>query len=116
MVPQDEIGHRLLQRRRLLPKFLDLGAGGLARRVARNPLLAGLKELLRPAVIEARRDPLAPAELGNAAFAARLFQDDEDRLFGGMVIPSAPADVTRASADGFAVPDFCLISTPWRLR
>ena len=64
------VGHRPLQHRRFPPQIFDLGTGGLARCVIGEPLLASLEELLRPANIEARRDPAALTELGNTFRAA----------------------------------------------
>ena len=60
----------------------DSRMGGCGtRRVAREPLLAGLEELLGPAVIHRRGDPLAAAKLGDALLAAQVLQYDADLLF-----------------------------------
>ena len=48
---------------------------------------------LRPAVIQARRDPLASAGLGNAVFAAQALKDEPDLLLGGLMLPGPPSDV-----------------------
>jgi hypothetical protein len=56
VVFQPCLGQCLLQLPRLGTQRLDLVRRCLARRVARQPLLAGLQELLRPAVIHALRD------------------------------------------------------------
>src|SRR6476659_2027223 len=50
-VLQGEIGHDLLQGGGLATKVLHLARRRGAGRVARQPALAGLQELLRPAVI-----------------------------------------------------------------
>jgi hypothetical protein len=57
-------------------KILHLPARRLPRRVSRQALLAGLKELLRPAVVEALRDALAPAELRDAVLVGAHQQRD----------------------------------------
>ena len=46
-----EVGDDLLQGLRLAAKILHLVGGRSPRRVASKPLLAGLKELLRPAIV-----------------------------------------------------------------
>lgn len=81
-VLERQAGHRLLEGRGLRPQLLHLGRGGLAGRVPGQPLLPGLEELLRSAVVQARRDPLAPAKLGDALLAAQALQHDADLLFG----------------------------------
>src|SRR4029450_8135249 len=80
-VLQGELGHDLLQRLGLPAQVLDLIGRRGTRRVAREPLLARLEELLGPAVILRRRDPLAAAELGDAILAAQALQHDADLLF-----------------------------------
>lgn len=47
------------------------GALALFLAVAGQPLLAGLQELLRPRVIKAVGDALAPAQFGNRVLAAK---------------------------------------------
>ena len=49
---QGLLGDELLQGPRLSPEVLDLSRGRLSRCIPSQPLLAGLQELLRPAVIE----------------------------------------------------------------
>jgi hypothetical protein len=51
--------------------LLDLVRGRLTRRVASQPLLAGLQKLLRPTIIEVLVDTFLAAELGNADFTAK---------------------------------------------
>src|SRR5215203_6725800 len=60
------LGQRLLQLACLGPQRLHLVGSGLARCIAGEPALAGLQELLRPAVIHALRNPLFATELGDA--------------------------------------------------
>jgi hypothetical protein len=62
-------------------------------RVAGQSPLAGLQELLRPAVIHALCDSLLAAELGDAGLAAQSFQHNADLLFG-LLPPCRSADVT----------------------
>ena len=61
--PQFEclLGDNLLQVLRLAPELLDLIGRRGPRRVADEPALAGLQELLRPRVIHALGDAFAPA-------------------------------------------------------
>ena len=54
-------GDNLLQITGLAAQLLDFVVGGGTRRVTGQPLLAGFEELLRPVVIEALGDLLAPA-------------------------------------------------------
>ena len=58
----------------LLDRILDFIRGGCPRRVAGQPLLAGLEEVLRPAVIEILDNAFAAAELGDAVLAAKAIQ------------------------------------------
>ena len=91
-VLEREIGHRLLQGRRLGTQLLHLGAGRLRR--CRPPGAAcRLQELLRPAVVQALRDTLAPAMLGDAVLAAQPGEHDPDLLLRRMLLPGRPADV-----------------------
>src|SRR6185437_12468015 len=62
-------------------KILHLAGGRGAGRVARQPALAGIEELLRPAVIHRGSDTLAAAELGDILLAAQSLQHDADFLF-----------------------------------
>src|SRR5271169_3182120 len=84
-------GQRLLELARLCPQRLHLVGGGLTCRVAGQPPLAGLQELLRPAVIHALRDTLFAAKLGDAGFATQSFQDNADLLFGRILPPRCAA-------------------------
>ena len=76
-----EIGHDLLQRLCFAAEILHLVGGRGASCVAGESPLAGLKELLRPAVLHRRGKALAPAEFGDALLPAQPFQYDADLLF-----------------------------------
>src|SRR5215471_8935132 len=92
-VLQGEIGHHLLQGGGFTTKVLHLagrrGAGG----VARQPALAGLQELLRPAVIHRGGNAFPAAQLRDVLLAAQSFQHNADLLFGRILLPRRPADV-----------------------
>src|SRR5215475_6355531 len=92
-VLQGEIGHHLLQGGGFTTKVLHLagrrGAGG----VARQPALAGLQELLRPAVIHRGGNAFPAAQLRDVLLAAHSFQHNADLLFGRILLPRRPADV-----------------------
>ena len=92
-VLQNEIGHDLLQRTRLATQLLDLVGGRGTGRVAGQPLLAGLQELLGPAVVHRAGDALAPTQLGDAVLTAQAFQDDADLLLGRELPACGAADV-----------------------
>jgi hypothetical protein len=79
---QRRLGQRLLELARLDPQRLHLLGSGLARRVAGEPPLTGLQELLRPAVIHTLRNALLAAELGYAGLAAQPLKNNTDLLFG----------------------------------
>src|SRR5450755_3671404 len=92
-VLQRRLGQRLLELARLCPQHLHLVGGGLTCRVAGQPPLAGLQELLRPAVIHALCNTLFAAELGDAGFATQSFQNNADLLFGRILPPRCSADI-----------------------
>src|SRR6516225_3001662 len=87
------MGHHLLQGGGFTTKVLHLagrrGAGG----VARQPALAGLQELLRPAVIHRGGDAFPAAQLRDVLLATQSFQHNADLLFGRILLPRRPADV-----------------------
>src|SRR6185436_5331042 len=56
---EGQLGHDLLQRVGLATQILDLVRSGGPGRIARQPLLARLEEVLRPAVIQVLDDSLA---------------------------------------------------------
>src|SRR5262249_18139149 len=95
--PQFErlLGDNLLQVRRLAPELLDLIGRRSPRRVAGEPALARLQELLRPRVIHALGDAFAPAKLGGWGLAAQAIERNSDLLFGRVVLPSCPPDVAN---------------------
>lgn len=74
--------HDLLQRLRLTAQLLHIVRRRRAGRITGQPALAGVEEILRPAVIHRQGDPLAPAQLGDALLAPHAFQYDADLLFG----------------------------------
>src|SRR3984957_4238550 len=90
---EGEIGHDLLQRLRFAAEILHLVGGRGARRVAGESPLAGLQELVRPAIVHRRGDALAPTEFGDALLAADPFQDDADLLLGRKVPTRRPPNV-----------------------
>src|SRR5262245_45009842 len=69
-----ELSQGLLELARLSLELLDLVRGGLTRRVAGEPFLARLQELLRPTVVQVLIDPFLAAQLSNAVLAAQAFQ------------------------------------------
>jgi hypothetical protein len=75
-VLQGQIGDRLLERRGLTPKIVDLVRGGGPSRIASQSLLASLQEVFRPAIAQVLRDPLAATQLGNAVLAAQAFPNN----------------------------------------
>src|SRR3954470_6546560 len=93
--PQGErlLGDYLLQLLCLKAQVLDLLRTGRSCRIPGKPALACLKELLRPAVVQALGNPLAPAQLGNAGFAANPVQHDSDLVFSRIVLARRAADV-----------------------
>jgi hypothetical protein len=95
--PQFErlLGDDFLQVLRLAPKLLDLIGRRSPRRVAGEPALAGLQELLGPRVIHALGDAFAPAKLGDRALAAQAIEHNADLLFGRVVLPGCPPDVAN---------------------
>src|SRR6476620_11233126 len=81
----------LLQCAGLAAQVLYLVRGCCAGRIAGEPLLPGLKEVLRPAVIEVLDDPLTTAELHDAFLAAQALQHDADLLFCRELTGVSPA-------------------------
>ena len=75
------LGNDFLQSGGLPAKILYLVTGRRPRRVTREPALPGLKELLRPDVIEALGNTFAAAQLGNAVLAAQAVQHDAYLVF-----------------------------------
>jgi hypothetical protein len=92
-VLEGEIGHHLLEGSRLPAQASDLVRGRLAGDIAGQALLAGLQEVLGPAVVHIGRDALAAAELSDAVLTAQAFQHDADLLLGGVVLAGGPSDL-----------------------
>src|SRR5262245_2754470 len=80
-----DLSQGLLELARLSLELLDLVRGRLTRRVAGEPFLARLQELLRPTVVPVLIDPFLAAQLSNAVLATQAFQHDADLLFSGMM-------------------------------
>src|SRR6266436_3668169 len=88
-----DLSQGLLELARLSLELLDLVRGRLTRRVAGEPFLARLQELLRPTVVEVLIDPFLAAQLSNAVLAAQTFQHDADLLFSGMMPACGSANI-----------------------
>src|SRR5262245_65762246 len=78
---------------RLSLELVDLVRGRLTRRVAGEPFLARLQELLRPTVLQVLIDPFLAAQLSNAVLATQAFQYDADLLFSGMMPACGSANI-----------------------
>ena len=72
---------------------MDLVRGGGPGCIASQALLSSLQEVLRPAIVQVLRDPLAATQLGNAVLAAQAFLNDPDLLLGLIVLSRRPSDV-----------------------
>ena len=79
---ENRLGHDLLELAVFAAQVLDFGRRRFACRIAQQPLLPGLEELLTPAVIEIRRYPFAAAERRDAFLPAEPLQHDPNLLFG----------------------------------
>src|SRR5438445_7000242 len=88
-----DLSQGLLELARLSLELLDLVRGRLTRRVAGEPFLARLQELLRPTVVEVLIDPFLAAQLSNAVLAAQAFQHNADLLFSGMMPACGSANI-----------------------
>src|SRR2546428_12510036 len=93
VVFDQDLSQGLLELARLSPELLDLVRGRLTRRVAGEPFLARLQELLRPTVVEVLIDPFLAAQLSNAVLAAQAFQHNADLLFSGMMPACGSANI-----------------------
>src|SRR4029077_7058312 len=82
-----------LQGAGLAAQVLYLVRGCCAGRIAGEPLLPGLKEVFRPAVIQILDDPFTTAQLGDALFAAQALQHNADLLFCRELPACRPPDV-----------------------
>lgn len=85
--------------------------GLAARGVAGQAAFAGLKTLFRPPVNHRGRDALAPAQFGDAVFAAQTVQRDADLVRGREMAPRGAglASIT-CSTGGSAAPHFLFIA------
>ena len=92
-VLQHLLGQCLLQIVRLGTQCLYFARSGLPGRVAGKPLLASLKEFLRPAIIQALGDTLATAQRRDAFLPAQSFKDNTDLLFRGMFTTRLATDI-----------------------
>src|SRR3954453_17057424 len=81
-VLEGQVGHDLLQGGGLPTQVLHLVRRGSPRRVAGEPLLARLEEVLRPAIIHRRGDALAAAQLRDALLTPQALEHDADLLLG----------------------------------
>src|SRR5215475_8481828 len=88
-----DLSQGLLELARLSLELLDLVRGRLTRRVAGEPFLARLQELLRPTVVQVLIDPFLAAQLSNAVLATQAFQHDADLLFSGMMPACGSANI-----------------------
>ena len=113
--PQFEclLGDNLLQVLRLAPELLDLIGRRGPRRVAGEPALAGLQELLRPRVIHALGDAFAPAS--SAIEVSPRRPSSTMRIFSSAAWCFRVARRmlrTSVSDDAGLELDFCLIFAP----
>ena len=74
--------HDLLQVAGLLAQIFDLVSCSSTGGIARQPLLPGLHEVLRPLVVDALGNPFAAAYLSNAVLTTQPVQDNPDLLLG----------------------------------
>lgn len=63
------------------------------RGIADQALLPGPEEGLGPFVVQARRDPPAPAMFRDTLLAGKTFEQGADPLFGRMLLSGAPPDL-----------------------
>src|SRR5436190_6952936 len=94
--PVSTISRRLIWRvsvRSSIPTISYRPANSTRRPTSDEYLLSSLQEVLRPAIVQVLRDPLAATQLGNAVLAAQAFQNDPDLLLGRIVLARRPSDV-----------------------
>src|SRR5262249_21583296 len=116
-VLQGEVGHNLLQGSSATTEILHLAGGRGTRRVARQPALAGLEELLGPAIVHRGGDALTAAQLGDILLAAQSFQNDADFLFRRILAARLTPDVLQhLFCRRFTRPGFLLHLRSLRLR
>src|SRR5262249_25157985 len=92
-VLQDGLGQYLLERSVLVAQRLHFRRRRFACRVSQQPLLACLEKLLAPAVVQVRRQSLAPTEFCDAFLASQALEDDPNLLFGRKAPPRTPVDL-----------------------
>jgi len=114
---QGQIGHDLLQGGSLTTKVLYFAGRRGARRVTGQPALAGLEELLGPAVIHRGGDARAAAELGDILLTPQSLQHDTDLLFR-RVLPArlTPNVLQQLFCRRFIRPGFLFHLRSLRLR
>ena len=97
--PQFEclLGDNLLQVLRLAPELLDLIGRRGPRRVAGEPALAGLQELLRPRVIHALGDG-APHYSDDTTYRKLFSGKYENRIITGGIGHNLPQEAPQAFA------------------
>src|SRR6202049_3518362 len=88
-----DLSQGLLELSRLGLELLDLVRGRLSRRVAGEPFLARLQELLRPTVVEVLISPFFAAQFSNAVLAAQAFQHNADLLLSRMMPACSSANI-----------------------
>jgi len=94
-VLQQYFSQQLFELTRLRLDRLDLVAGRFTGSVACQPLLAGLQEVLRPAVIEILVDALLATQLGDAVFATQPRNHNPDLLFRRVLPPRRPSYIAN---------------------
>src|SRR5271163_1116495 len=110
---EGEIGDDLLQGLRLAPKVLHLVGGCSARRVAGEAPFTGLQELLRPAIVHRRGDPLG--RQSSAMLSSPRSPSNTMLIFSSAEKCRRVArrmSLIASSAGCFSGPDFCLIFAP----
>ena len=77
-VLQGQIDDHLLERRGLPRRQIGWTSSEVAARAVSpaRRFFSSLQEVLRPAIVQVLRDPLAATQLGNAVLAAQAFQND----------------------------------------
>jgi hypothetical protein len=75
----------------------DFAGRNLTRGVARQALLPGLQEVLRPVVLQALGNPFAPTKLGDRTLPAQAVEHDPDFLFSRKLTPRLALDIMEVS-------------------
>src|SRR5690606_29238111 len=78
---------------RLFAQHLYFVTGGGTCCVAGKPLLAGFQEFLRPVVIKALGNPLAPTQRGDRFLSTQSLQNDADLLFSTILLAGCTTNV-----------------------